>query len=968
MNEDEGSYLRNYLQHKMIKQKEKEVNKENKKNEKLKVIRLKMNRFGCGFMEVTEPPSLTIRSADVTTKAQHEDERHCRSHCAIVSIEKVSANPDASANDSFLCAEQACKKSSSLRNVKVAWPKICNKKHTSYRNIQKIVKVVKTKLPKTNLNVETISLSLYHDKLTRHPQLDTPSASISNTSKSLACSNANLLRDKTPMNSTRNKPKLRDCDREQSSPQRGKQCSPQRSRQCSPQRNVTKQTENQPQKVCNTETIQKNENVFKANTQLNSRDCYQADNDRAESAMATRENSRGFESGSSKKLNHSVKSTQNMELLKLLKKVDNNTSSAYAHVISSLHALKNTLEGSQENKVYHGAAEFSYVTDESRNKEFCSRNHSEINMIGVSSARPKKPQESNFLSQKSAKSEPTSREVSYFNSPVQKASEEKTKNNQEQRSKKILQSKTPDMFMLKSSCDRTPSKKLSHREPHSENPLETLHCSANDTGQNLKSQMQFLKSREIPAQLSHDETPVRGCKQKIDLTFDLPYKATLVKRETNVGERIHQDRKEKEKIFGAPRLVTLAPIKTSSRPNLSRLKRNSILEFFQGKMSAKQDLETINMQATDRKRKRNQKVKEKRTETNKNLKIIPVIKPATVLKPNSICDREKENNDVIIRPSQSILSSIQVPRTNQDAYSPLATPKIFRRRYDNGDVKTPSSIAKSTTYNINENSPLSKKIEDLRALRNSRNPCRQLPVYNIDEGSLPQFAENLENISQEKTYKKPLPAVLKLRKTVLAKRGKWFGQLEELNHQTKREETPKIEIDLKSLHCKQTQTDNLEASADGNPERARESMSPVSFPLIRTQTPLLPSVMQELGRNQQTVKWINSHGNVFEVTSENGKYGNISRYKDPTSVCQYMFSKKHQPTAYCGGYKNPYNRQKTLKSKLWQNLSETTSQPSPSQTHIKPFRANWCISSQRPDESVMVVYSNGRGNDISFRC
>ena len=974
MNDEDDSYLRKYFQRNKAKQmqKVKEQNIRNHTTPKTATFRLKTNKFG--ILEVSKPPALILRSA----------QEHHRTNCEI-----------RDENVLYLSTENALQSATSrrdsqttakLRSIKAAWPKKSPQTFKGDGKMKrKALSVVKSFLPKQQIDVSAISFSLYHDKLATRSEMAVENKGGVEENKSkvsqslIADSISSDVKNVIPINdlySLKHTNAAHRCDVTEQEKNETDFCENQ---QNSDSKNNSLLQQDQSFEL----DLHKHKSFDSVKTLQKSQEFCPTENN-SESAY---ESSHRVECGPSNEREKVVESPREMKLLKLIKKVDNDISSGFADVISSLHSLCNNMEGPQADRGYV-ISKNSVEIDKDNHNEICNaQSHLDSTTAEASNAKSEMPQEPRFLENKSAKSEKhpqtSSRKPSSLKSIEVEIAEEKKPG--DKRQELISQSKSPEMFPLKSSssCDNPRTNKPPADKSPSDNMMETLRSASQSrtpvaSGRKLKSRMTLLKSREKPKQLSHDETPVRGCKDsRLALMFDLPYRATLVKREMNVGQKIHKERTERESIFGVAKLVPLAPLKTPLKSGISsRSRKNSILEFFQSKMSVNEELESIKQQAYLKKeQKRCRNKKRKNVNKTKDLEISLDVKPL-FLKSESKSEGSDGKITSDLLPShrqnfsQPSLPHIHVS-SSVDNGTPLSTPKIFRRRYDSSaDTKTASSIAKSTTYNINEKSPLTKKIEKLKALQKSRKAFRQLPVFKIDEGSLSQFAESLdENISQEKTYKKTLPAILKLRKSILIRRDEWLGRLGETNPPITSRESPTFELDHKSLSCKQTQADCTEIN-DLCVTRAGESMSPTSFPLLRKQTPLLPSVMQELNENQQTIKWINKHGNVFEVTSENGKYGSISCYKDPASVCQYVFPKKNPTTDQSTFEKNQTGKQrKTFAHKMWQDLTETTWQPCPKPAKINQLRQmKRSVEKEEPDERLVVVYSNGLGNDVSFQC
>ena len=485
----------------------------------------------------------------------------------------------------------------------------------------------------------------------------------------------------------------------------------------------------------------------------------------------------------------------------------------------------------------------------------------------------------------------------------------------------------------------------------SEGVKEALHCNSSRapsrSERKLKSRLQNLRFRDSwskdQSALSHDDTPARGSKNRISLQFDLPYKATLVKRETNVGQKLHRERKERESRFGVPQLVAVAPVKTSAKPIMSRPRRRSILQFFH-KTSTKNELESSE---------EDNPVEESQGEKQLFNKV-----GINVDLRNSDTQTEKFHDS-----SDSIRTAFDHPTVSE--CTPFSSPKIFRRQHESLNThRSPSSVAKSATYNISEKSSLHKKIEELRNIKKSRRMFRNLPIFNVDVGSLKEQAEyGDESISQEKTYKKQLPAILKLRKNIFSKRDECLGQSEKQRDTS--QSTLFINLSSTSLAKQRHKFREKFEMTRNQAHDDRKIVSPADMTSPRPQTPLLPSVLQELKEKQQTIKWTNKMGNVFQVTAENGRYGKITCCKDPTYISHHVAP----PRKRTEKVKNANKQRKDLAFKKWQDLSESVSH------HCKSIRPAARAKRLRHKkgkvgmkEEVVVVFTNGTGNETTFMC
>ena len=861
--EDEDSYLQKYfhkIQNKLNKFEKLETKTREQFDKKPPTIRLKTSKFSEDFIEVSNPPTLVVRSQEKA--ADSENQRSQDNEEFPPQTNKVGKTQKKEENRKRSCIQVRC------------GPK-CKETSGSAAVVN-------------SMDPGTISYTLYHDKLTTRqehvsPRSDSLSSCSHRTHSSLKPTKLNFVSGSVTPNH------FKFAHENNSKP-----CDVINLNLLSDFGNdVTNHIKSRELK---SET--KNETkIFEANKRRETTSL-------SNSFDVTKDGS-SIPCGRGR-IKNAIKGTQDLKLIK-----GRHTSSGGDDVISRLQALddrcsesKMTKQCDDKGRAYV-TAKNSWLSDEQSAAELCVKREHQ----GSRKDRNNSIMENN-------------------------ASEKSVENAGMERKE------TPQIYNGKLSEDLKSSSEILSLKSSSIDPLNSLHCNSgrSTAGSGRKLRSRKLRSCGNAKPLSHDETPVKGAKVKRPPEFDLLYKATLVKREINIGQKLHEERKEREKQFGAPQLVTVVPLKSAPKPNIPRTRRNSILEFFHNKISNKEEDFFLKNGS-----KSNQKSKKKK---EKDFEIVSDVKQLHV-KPGKPKVAEAQCDDVQESPS---FPPITIPTSSNPPplCAPISSPQIFRRKYCD---PSSSSIAQSATYNLNDLSPLSKKIEELRALKKTRKSSKNLPVHSIDGN-----AHAHENISQEKTYKKTLPAILKLRKNAQIKRGEWHDQVCDNKRHIGSQCHPSVDLAPISLSYK--------ARGPPSSHSSRAALSPISFPILRTQTPLLPSVIQ--GLNQNTIKWSNKHGNIFEVTAENGKYGSISCYKDPSSVCQYVFP----PTSHSRGGENPLKRKKNISQKLWQDISEV-SQPNGVYQNLdrkKVTSHHRASKNEIPDEHMMVLYSNGLGRDLSFRC
>nr|XP_018666873.1 uncharacterized protein LOC108949337 isoform X2 [Ciona intestinalis] len=505
-----------------------------------------------------------------------------------------------------------------------------------------------------------------------------------------------------------------------------------------------------------------------------------------------------------------------------------------------------------------------------------------------------------------------------------------------------------------------------------EHSMETLHCvsipnqvpgtpKAVRSNAKKKQNNQQQNKREVLVDIKPSSFDI-GKESKLKylhLNFDKTYKVRLLRKESNIGNKVHRERKERELTVGAPRVITLTSQNKNmeTRPNsqessksgmfnFPRPRRNSIIEFLQRRLgsagikeSKKKPLPPI--QTTS-------KVCETRHNTPERVKGENKVEETLKVFPEKVHLRCRYS-----RESTPVSPQCYVHENFNDKPT-----KRFEQRMNLVAHKRMSPIANKETYNILDKTPLKKKIEELRALRSIKSkPNSMLAVLNMAGDMLTQ--ENVDQgISEEKTYKKTVPGIAKLKQKMLPEIAK-PSKVSPNHPQT----------------CKCTHTNEQSTSFT---ERDATNIEKTTFrPLtrlqqLRSETPLYPSIMRELG-SQQVIEWSDKLGNVFHVTTEDGKYGKISSTKDMKplrSLVEQTTSKKVDRSSERGS--DIIKDRRTLAQKAWGSLDSKKEDKNiqttvPNSPHRKPTKKK---RKSRPEGrgQVFVVYTNGDGKHVSFKC
>ncbi|XP_018666873.2 uncharacterized protein LOC108949337 isoform X2 [Ciona intestinalis] len=505
-----------------------------------------------------------------------------------------------------------------------------------------------------------------------------------------------------------------------------------------------------------------------------------------------------------------------------------------------------------------------------------------------------------------------------------------------------------------------------------EHSMETLHCvsipnqvpgtpKAVRSNAKKKQNNQQQNKREVLVDIKPSSSDIGKEKLKyLHLNFDKTYKVRLLRKESNIGNKVHRERKERELTVGAPRVITLTSQHKNmeTRPNsqessksgmfnFPRPRRNSIIEFLQRRLgsagikeSKKKPLPPI--QTTS-------KVCETRDNTPERVKGENKVEETLKVFPEKVHLRCRYS-----RESTPVSPQCYVHENFNDKPT-----KRFEQRMNLVAHKRMSPIANKETYNILDKTPLKKKIEELRALRSIKSkPNSMLAVLNMAGDMLTQ--ENVDQgISEEKTYKKSVPGIAKLRQKMLPDISK----------------PSKVSPNHPQATCKCTHTNEQSTSFT---ERDATNIENTTFrPLtrlqqLRSETPLYPSVMRELG-SQQVIEWSDKLGNVFHVTTEDGKYGKISSTKDMKplrSLVEQTTSKRVDRNSERGP--DVIKDRRTLAQKAWGGLDSNKEDKKiqttvPNSPHRKPTKKK---RRSRPEGrgQVFVVYTNGDGKRVSFKC
>lgn len=343
------------------------------------------------------------------------------------------------------------------------------------------------------------------------------------------------------------------------------------------------------------------------------------------------------------------------------------------------------------------------------------------------------------------------------------------------------------------------------------------------------------------------------------------------------------------------------------------------------------------------------------------------------------------------------------PKMTVQEQQPATVPAPdFKHRLKLTAHKRVSPIAVKETYNILERTPLRQRIDELRALQNNKRKLRgAITVLNMTAGDLIGYGgehSDDENIAKEKTYRKPIPGIMKLKKQAeirllqesdpsLGGGSCRFQEVRDFGTSARRRQLPPLG---NPQHAAAVQTDRFRVQSPNDDDYAA-MRPPTSLERIRSQTPLYPSIIKALsdGSGQQIVQWSDKMGNTFKVTAENGKYGAISCIKDRTAGTfkgptpqrkpphgekDYIAPKPTIASENVDAKAKVIDSRRALAEKMWRSLSASSSRKHA--IVAKPRRhkpGNRRKSTRRKnvggsESMVVVVYADGDGKDVSFSC
>ncbi|XP_076816235.1 uncharacterized protein LOC143462082 [Clavelina lepadiformis] len=539
--------------------------------------------------------------------------------------------------------------------------------------------------------------------------------------------------------------------------------------------------------------------------------------------------------------------------------------------------------------------------------------------------------------------------------------------------------------------------------------MEDLHCSvmphqipstpSSSAGRRVKpkkSGIRRLLSRQNTASAKSDNSDNKiksgkdGDKKRgLQLLFDKPYKATLLRKEVNIGRRVHMERKEREDTLGVPCIVPInkngqtqqkafqrPSSKDStvsySKPRPIRPRRSSILEFLQSKFlwernpSTKPKEEMQNEACTKLQTDCNLKLCQNGCdeledfETYENFGLLSEKKPL----------HEKYTCRLGAPATGQPQTSTNTKNCKESSFYATNQINVTQRKQRRNNTASP--IPDTDAYNTLDRSPLKRRIEELQALQGLKQKVKPILLNKIELNTSDYEGE----ISDEKTYKKTVPAMLRFTRRIAPKvrLPAWQVQLQKdaafakTSQPFAKDATAQCSPIYLDTDCFACTKNNLTKSTSTS-YRASHSSRVNSALKFSMEGQMEFDSTDEQSENAQIIKWSNKLGNMFEVTSENGKYGKISCSKDLTSMPMQAPSQKFNMERNGGITKSTLDSRKELTKRAWKRLTDTkVAKSEEKSSKITLQESNQRLQNNTIKEKLVVIYANGRGSNIGFKC
>nr|XP_039270099.1 general transcriptional corepressor trfA-like [Styela clava] len=376
---------------------------------------------------------------------------------------------------------------------------------------------------------------------------------------------------------------------------------------------------------------------------------------------------------------------------------------------------------------------------------------------------------------------------------------------------------------------------------------------------------------------------VSGRDETVPLSFEGSYSCRVIRKEKNVGAKIHSERKRREMELGVPKMVALVGknnIRGISRESTAsritskiRSRKNSVVDFFQRRLSVDKlgSRQMKRLESLSQKNKR--EIHNLAPSTRKKIELhIPVF--------DETSEEESDENKI----NFDLLKNTNVNDKNTDeSKGKQATEKVAALL---GDVhiasKDESSIASDTTYNILQCGTINRRIEELKRLKKSKRKTRALETVTLH---INIESSEEEDIAAEKTYKKSVPGINKYSKkvpaTMVVSRDK-VASLKKISRTT----SPGLDK-YSSSQCDfvtaDTHSSRLETVKSDGPDKQIHSNKVLTSARCKNLKKFETKHSRPNTRSDGLIQWTDECGNVCQVQSDDGKYGDIVLKSRPFS-------------------------------------------------------------------------------------